>query len=194
MPGAGGAPQDASRHGLTVVSDDPSPGHLLVATPLLADPNFYRAVVFLFAEDEGPAGVILNRPSDLTVEAVLPSWASAAAEPAVVHAGGPVAPEHALALAAGIHDEMVTDDLGIVDLEAAPESVATGTMRVFAGYAGWAPGQLAGELAEHAWFVIEGGASDVLDPEPSTLWRRVLRRQSGPVRRFADYPEDPRLN
>lgn len=170
------------------------PGDLLVATPLLRDPNFARSVVYLFAEDDGAAGVILNRPTDIPVSDVLPGWSAFAAPPALVHAGGPVAVEHAVALGTGPHPEMIAVDVGIADLESDPSSIEPVSIRVFAGYAGWGPGQLEAEVIERSWFVVPGSSADVLDPDPATLWRRVLRRQRGHLSRFAVYPDDPGLN
>lgn len=144
--------------------------------------------------ENGGAGVILNRPSDIPVAVVLEAWEDAAAAPAVVHFGGPVATEHALALGSGLHREMVTADIGLVDLEESPDLAAAGSLRIFAGYAGWGVGQLETEIEEGSWFVVDGLPDDVLDPEPAELWRKVLARQSEPLRSFSRYPDDPRLN
>src|SRR3954452_7694325 len=74
-------------------------GRLLVATPLLGDPNFNRTVVYLLEHDGGgTVGVILNRPSHTPVGQVLPSWEDAVSGPAVVFNGGPVQPDGALCL------------------------------------------------------------------------------------------------
>ncbi|MGH9115271.1 MAG: YqgE/AlgH family protein [Acidimicrobiales bacterium] len=65
-------------------------GRLLVANPRLPDPNFDRTVVLLLTySDEGALGVVLNRPSEMSLAAPLPRWESLAAEPAVVSVGGP---------------------------------------------------------------------------------------------------------
>ena len=76
-------------------------GALLVATPLLEDPNFYRSVVFVIDDtpDEGTLGVILNRPSELGVGEVLAEWGEHVSQPAVMFAGGPVGQDAGLALA-----------------------------------------------------------------------------------------------
>lgn len=67
--------------------------------------------------------------------------------------------------------------------------------RVFRGYAGWAPGQLADEINEGGWFVIPSLPGDAFDNDPSTLWVRVLRRQRiGDMRRVASFPDDPTMN
>jgi putative transcriptional regulator len=167
---------------------------LMVATPWLVDPNFWRTVVYLFSLEDGAAGVILNRPTDVLVASTLPNWEQATAVPRVVHLGGPVQVEHAVALGTGHHSEMVTSDVGVVDLDQDPDHQPPGTMRLFAGYAGWDPGQLDAEVAEQAWFPVAGSQHDLLDPDPSTLWRRVLARQDDPISRFARFPEDPGLN
>ena len=83
------------------MGSDPKAGRLLVATPLLEDPNFRRAVVLVVEHEEvqGTLGVVLNRPTAIGVGQVLEQWTELATEPSVVFRGGPVAPNSALALA-----------------------------------------------------------------------------------------------
>src|ERR1700748_225626 len=80
---------------------DPKAGRLLVATPILGDPNFKRAVVLIVEREEleGTLGVVLTRPSAIGVDQVLEQWTDLATEPSVVFRGGPVQPNSALALA-----------------------------------------------------------------------------------------------
>ncbi|MFJ1794933.1 YqgE/AlgH family protein [Kitasatospora griseola] len=181
-------------------------GRLLVATPVLTDPNFARSVVLLLDHDsQGALGVVLNRPTPVDVAAVLDGWAALAGDPAVVFQGGPVGLDSALAIAVvpgeGTHPgplgwRRVHGAIGLVDLEAPPEVLAgvLGGMRVFAGYAGWSPGQLEQEIAEGAWYPVECEAGDVSCVEPDRMWRAVLRRQRGPLAMLATYPDDPTLN
>jgi putative transcriptional regulator len=86
--------------------------------------------------------------------------------------------------------------LGTVDLSREPDDVhpAVDTLRVYAGYAGWAPGQLEGEIAEGAWWVVDAEPDDAWTRTPGDLWRTVLRRQPGRLRFASTYPEDPSLN
>ena len=99
-------------------------GRLLVATPDLEDPNFFRTVVLMLEHtDDGALGVVLNRPSSgTTVGETLPAWAALAAEPSVVFVGGPVQPEAAIGLARGepgVEPDGLAplfDGLGTVDL------------------------------------------------------------------------------
>lgn len=181
-------------------------GRLLVATPALADPNFDRAVVLLLDhDDEGSLGVVLNRPTPVEVEDVLQPWAELAGQPQVVFQGGPVSLDSALGLAVVPGDakgkeplgwRRVHGAIGLVDLEAPPELLAPGLgpLRIFAGYAGWGPGQLEEELTDGAWYVVESEPGDVFSPDPDRMWRAVLRRQRSELAMVATYPDDPSLN
>jgi putative transcriptional regulator len=182
-------------------------GRLLVATPALQSPEFDRTVVLLLEHGEhGALGVVLNRPSELEVSEPLPQWEAFAADPAVVFVGGPVAPSAAICLARatahadGAPQEVDTwkplfGGLGTLDLQGRPDDVPVlDRLRVFAGYAGWGPDQLEGEIEEGAWFVIDARPDDALSAEPTDLWRTVLRRQGGDFALVAMYPPDPTLN
>ncbi len=68
------------------------------------------------------------------------------------------------------------------------------TVRLFHGYAGWGPGQLAGEIADDAWLVVDAQLGDVFTATPELLWREVLDRQGGEIAWFANLPSHPNLN
>jgi putative transcriptional regulator len=168
-------------------------GHLLVATPRLRDPNFDRTVILVLEhnEEEGAAGVVLNRPSDAEVAGSLPGWDSLAGKPAVFFAGGPVEPSGFIGLARLTS----TGTVGPVDLAADPAGAAeVAEVRIFAGYAGWGPGQLEFEIGEGAWFVVDALPGDALSPVPNGLWSAVLRRQGGRLALLSNYPEDVATN
>lgn len=182
---------------------------MLVATPLLGDPNFRRTVVLIVEHEveEGTLGVVLNRPTTVGVDQVLQQWTELATDPSVVFKGGPVAPNSALALAlVPGQDEPVgwraldgapaLARLGLLDLDAPPRLLAPAiaSLRVYAGYAGWSPGQLEAEIDEGAWYVVAAEPGDVFAAEPDRLWRQVLRRQDGDLAFLATYPDDPGLN
>jgi putative transcriptional regulator len=184
-------------------------GRLLVATPLLGDPNFRRTVILIVEDEpeEGTLGVVLNRPTEVQVGQVLDSWMDLVTGPTVVFKGGPVSPNSALALALAQGDDeplgwrsldgsSLMSRIGLVDLEAPPELLAGGitSLRVFAGYAGWGPGQLQAEIDEGAWYVLSGEPADAFLAEPEQLWPAVLRRQGGDFAIVATYPDDPMLN
>jgi len=179
-------------------------GRLLVARPMLVDPNFARTVLLLLAHgDQGAIGLVLNRPSSTSVGSPLPEWEELASGPAVVFLGGPVS-EGTICLARVSSEVSVPGtgylplegSLGTVDLEAGPALVRPWIerLRVFAGYAGWSPGQLEEEIEAGAWWALDAVDDDVFGDDPSTLWKRVLRRQGGDLALVAAYPADPTLN
>jgi putative transcriptional regulator len=192
--------------------NDPSPsassslrGRLLVATPVLLDPNFSRTVVLMLEHSEdGAVGVVLNRPSPLTAAESLSAWESVCAEPAVVFVGGPVQPGGVIGLAeVSTHPSAPTEGvtvlwpgLGTVDLDGDPGMVnpPVGRVRCFAGYSGWGPLQLEGELATGSWFVVDAESTDLWTSQPERLWSEVLRRQPGRIAQFAHCPPDPAVN
>ncbi|MEO6791122.1 MAG: YqgE/AlgH family protein [Ornithinibacter sp.] len=179
-------------------------GRLLVATPQIEEGVFARAVVLVLHHDEdGAQGVVLNRPIEADVDDVLPGWEEHASTPAKVFQGGPVELDSALGLVAVPGDSpeptgvrRLFGSVALVDLDTPPMLVVpdlTG-LRIFAGYAGWSPGQLEAEIRTGSWFVLETERGDVFTGEPDGLWREVLRRQQGPLRWVAWYPADPTLN
>jgi putative transcriptional regulator len=74
-------------------------GRLLVATPVIGDPNFHRSVVLLLDHGEsGALGVVINRPTDVDLDESLPGWDELAPAPSVVFVGGPVEQAGAIGL------------------------------------------------------------------------------------------------
>ncbi len=175
-------------------------GKLLVANPLLSDPNFYRTVVLLFEHGEdGAFGTVLNRPTEESAAEHLPDWSHLLADPAVVFVGGPVRNEIAVGVAEWSSDEVagatsLFSGIGFIDLTDPPDpATQPERVRVFSGYSGWDAGQLEVELAVDSWFVLEPIVDDVFG-DPVDLWSRVLERQSGRLRLYARYPDDLTLN
>ena len=159
-------------------------GQLLIAAPQLVD--YFRRTVVLVLEhtEEGAMGVVLNRPTDTAVAEAVPELAELAGEDALVHAGGPVDPNAVLALG---------------DVDGTPELLAPEDtnrelrrVRVFAGYTGWAPGQLEGEIEEEAWITTPAAPDDPF--AESDLWPEVLQRKGGSYALMATMPVDPSLN
>jgi putative transcriptional regulator len=177
-------------------------GRLLVATPLIGDPNFERTVVLLLAHapDAGAFGVVLNRPTDLIVGDVADGWEQRVTAPGVVFLGGPVDTDSLIGLARrGGDDERfapLVGELGTVDLAHPPDPDEPGWagLRLFLGSAGWAAGQLEDEVGEGAWWVVDAAPDDIVTSDPDGLWARVVRRQPGRMAWFANCPLDPSAN
>ena len=168
-------------------------GQLLVAAPMLRDPNFYRTVVLILRHDEdGAMGVVLNRPSAERAEAYLPEWAEQLEPEATVFVGGPVQPEVAIGFSRPF--ELSQPDTGLVDLTTSGDDYSNGPIRVFAGYAGWGPEQLEAELEESAWIVLPPDWGDLFCEDPERLWSQVLARQGGRLAMLATFPPDLSLN
>ena len=177
-------------------------GHLLVATPVLIDPNFFRTVVLLLEHnDDGALGVVLNRPGRTRLARHLPQWAEQAAPPGRVFAGGPVEQQNAVALASlrtptTTGWTSITEDVGVLDLRRDPEALARAIdrVRVFAGYAGWAGGQLEAEIGDGAWTIVPPAPGEILTADPGRLWADAWRRRGGRHAWLASLPGDARRN
>jgi len=175
-------------------------GQLLVAGPALVDPNFHRTVVLVGEHsEEGAIGVVLNRISDSTVDEAVPELGSLVDGEEVVHVGGPVQPSSIVVLAEyADRDEdgtLVLGSIGFLPAEVDPVEIGElRRARVYAGYAGWGPGQLDAELEEGSWIVEPALPEDVFTHEPDALWSSVLVRKGGPFGVLAMMPPDPSLN
>jgi putative transcriptional regulator len=176
-------------------------GQLLIAGATLPDPNFARTVVLICEHSEdGALGLVLNRPGELIVGESAPELAALTGGDAIIDQGGPVQPDALLVLAefdepsqAGIS---IIGNVGLVgdgsEIDALPE--LTQRVRIFAGYAGWGPGQLDAELARDDWFVAPAGVDDIFNPDADELWSRVLSRKGAHFALVARMPIDPSVN
>jgi putative transcriptional regulator len=177
-------------------------GQLLIASPVLQDPNFARTVV-LIAEhtEQGAMGLVLNRPATSTVGEAVPDLAWLAGGDAPVFVGGPVAETAVIVLAEFDRPELagalIEGDLGFIGADADDPDVLEGAVRrarVFAGHAGWGPGQLESELEEEAWIVAPPRREEVFPPGGGDLWAAVLRRMGQRYALLSTMPPDPSVN
>lgn len=172
-------------------------GHLIVARPELLDDNFDRTItVILDHTPDGALGLVLNRPTAEPLEAYFPGWIDLAAAPTTLYEGGPVEPQGLIALAMGRTQGHLGLGLHTIDLDDDPALAAAEfiRLRVFAGHAGWGPGQLEGEMANGAWWSLAATPDDVFTTHPDRLWSTVLRRADYELQWFAHYPKDASLN
>jgi len=184
------------------VEHDSLKGRLLIAAPMLIDPNFRRTVVLLLEHTpDGAIGVVLNRPSDLEAREAVPDLRGVLLDDEPIFLGGPVQPETVIALADHLdpvedEDEAICGSIASLeyddDLDRLHASVSRA--RVFAGYAGWGTGQLEGEIEEEAWFIEPALPDDVFSEDPERLWSTVLERMGDQYRLLARMPDDPRMN
>lgn len=177
-------------------------GRLLLASPALLEATFRQTVV-LIAEHtrDGAMGLVLNRPATTLVADAVPDLALLAAPGEPVYVGGPVAEDSVIVLAefddpalAGV---VLEGDLGFVgsgaeDLDAV--AGATRRTRVYAGHAGWGPGQLESELEDASWIVEPPLREELFAADPDSLWASILRRKGREYALLATMPPDPSLN
>lgn len=164
----------------------PARGMLLVAGEGIADPRFRESVILLVRYDaEGVVGVILNRPTKLTLGEVLPGTAASEEGAAPLYYGGPVDPRLLLVL---LQSEKPPQDstpvAGRLYLTGLPQiadrlDALAGKgekFMVLLGYAGWSAGQLAGEIAHGDWYLVPFDETAVFSETPESLWRELRGR------------------
>jgi putative transcriptional regulator len=162
-----------------------APGKLLVAARHLPDPNFTNSVVLLAEFNEkGAMGLIVNRPTDVTLARLFPDLDPSREHARTVFFGGPVYESGVLALFRSSSERPnthhVVSDVYLVNTrDALQELIGAGTgsdrLRVFVGYAGWGAGQLEQEASQGAWHVIAGEGRIVFDDDPDTVWDRQIK-------------------
>lgn len=182
--------------GRDVIVRELGAGKLLVAARNLPDPNFTDTVVFLVQHSaEGAAGVVINRPSGIPVSRALPNVVAGTGAGATTFIGGPVSQQDVLALSrtACAACPLVARDVYLVNsADALKERLTAGAderqLRVYLGYAGWGAGQLEMETRRGGWRVLDADARVVFDPDPETLWRRLIRRTEGVLAQWRESP------
>jgi putative transcriptional regulator len=162
----------------------PDRGFFLVAKPSILDPNFSRTVVLIaHAPDGGTVGVILNRPTKQSLADILPGNAQLARFTEPLYFGGPV--ERMALFAAFRGDASPGESFPVIEdvhIALHPETVEQllrkppAALRFFVGYAGWAPGQLKGELGRGDWWIVSADADTVFRKDTATLWDDLARR------------------
>ncbi len=177
-------------------------GQLLLDGGRLHGSFFHRTVVLICQHDaEGAFGLVLNRESGSTVGEVLVADLPEDVKGLPLFVGGPVQP----AAMSFLHSDTFLPDANVMqnlslghsldDLTEVGESFsATKKLRLFAGYAGWSPGQLEDEMRRQAWLTHPASLDLVFDPDPALLWRAILRQKGWQHRLLADSPEDPSAN
>jgi putative transcriptional regulator len=159
----------------SAVAQDAPNGVLLVAKPGLADPNFRETVVLVTqAADSSTVGVILNRPTSRKHER----------GGAPIDFGGPVMGEVLVALfrAERAPEAAAFRVLKDVYLSMHPENLEhvlaqRGVQyRLFAGFSGWAPGQLQNEMQRDGWYVLPAAADVLFRKDTKGMWDELVRK------------------
>ena len=169
-------------------------GQLLIASPALSD-YFRRSVVLVIEHtEEGAFGLVLNRQAEASVSEAVPGLSGLAGDDLAVNLGGPVATDSVVVLGWFADPDAaatrVVGDVGLLDPDAQEADLRD--LRVYAGHAGWAPGQLDDELEREAWIVEQAEPADPF--EEGDLWAMVLQRKGGAYALLSTMPADPSQN
>jgi len=173
-------------------------GHLLLDGGKLRGSFFHRTVVLICQHDaEGAMGLVLNRASGKNVGEMIVADMADNLKKQSLFLGGPVQPQ---ALSFLHTDEFLFNanvlpslNLGhsLDDLVELGESFSTTQqVRIFAGYAGWSPGQLDEELKRDAWLTHPSSVDLVFNTKPDELWQMILRQKGWKYRLLSQTPED----
>lgn len=173
-------------------------GTVLVADRKLKDPNFQQTVILIVKyDDDGTLGLALNRETDVPVSRVLADWQEARKHNEPVFLGGPMEKGSILALARSqekIEADNVVGDVYVISDKSQLQKTLAGTpgrsrLRVYVGYAGWAPEQLEQEIDAGAWHTIPGNRALIFDAEPDSLWLRLIQRTESEIAGLMQAPQ-----
>ncbi len=181
---------------------EPKAGQLLIAEPLLSDMNFTRSVILLCEHgEEGSVGFVLNQATDIKLGNLIKGMPSGGP---VVYKGGPVQPDtlhlmhrvpHQLGggkkIANGVYWGGSFDEL--YDLTTDDNYNET-DVRLFMGYSGWAPGQLAQEIKEGTWLIADVTENLLFNTSYEDVWKQAIASLGRKYAHLAHIPTDPQLN
>lgn len=183
----------------------PHMGSLLISEPLMDDNYFSRSAILVLDEpvDGGHFGLILNKPTDMTLADLMPDWEEGRRIP--IYCGGPVDLKrmfllHTLGERLGSNTEVLPGIYVGADLDKIIDyindgGIVDGNLRFFLGYCGWSPGQLAGEINSNTWAVNAlPQTSNLLKGEGVDFWSREVKDLGDEYRSWLVVPTDPSLN
>jgi putative transcriptional regulator len=184
-------------------------GYLLISETELRDPNFFRTVVYLLTHDaNGAMGLVINRPSESRFANLAENMENSPFADYQVFIGGPVDQNYLFAMHSGFPGNIKSDGA----IEASPGivfepdfSVLTANylsldqnddfeLRFFAGYAGWAAGQLENELQRKDWVVLPASQELVFAEDSGRAWEQALSRKGGLYWLAAETGYKPSIN
>jgi putative transcriptional regulator len=177
-------------------------GQLLLDSGQLSGSFFQHTVVLICQHDaEGAFGLMLNRGTGKSVGDMIVADLPEALKECPLYEGGPVQPS---ALSFLYSDPLLPDANVMANLSlghSIEELVELGEglspvrkIKMFAGYAGWSPGQLEGEMTRKSWLTYPASLELVFDTAPEELWRNILRRKGWKYKLLAQAPEDLSTN
>jgi len=173
-------------------------GQLLLDSGQLRGSFFQRTVVIICQHDaEGAFGLVLNRATGTHAGDMIVADLPETLKTCPLYLGGPVQPS-ALSF---LHSDAFIPDANVLPNLSLGHSLdtlieigecfsTTRKVKMFAGYAGWSPGQLEDEMERNAWLTHPASLELVFDLDPAQLWQKILAVKGGQYRILAQMPED----
>lgn len=187
---------------MTKFLDKPIKGAIIIAEPLIEDPNFERSVILLTEHnDDGTVGFILNRPLELTLGDLVEDLSGISSK---VYEGGPVQKDEMY-----IIHQCGKDIAGSVpitsslwwggDFNEIQEKITSGVLaaenfKLFLGYSGWSFGQLNQEVRDRSWVILDSKKFQIFNRESGELWKEVMKELGGEYPLWSNSPSNPILN
>lgn len=173
-------------------------GQLLLDNGRLQGSFFHRSVILICQHDaEGAFGLVLNRLTGNNVGDAIVAKLPLALKEHALFLGGPVQPQ---ALSFLHHDSFLPNGnvMPNLQLEHSLDSLmeigdsfsVTRQLKIFAGYAGWSPGQLEDEMKRDTWLTHPANIDLIFYPKPDDLWKIILAEKGWKYRLIADAPDD----
>jgi putative transcriptional regulator len=169
-------------------------GRLLVALPNMKDPRFSESVIYIVKHDrEGAFGLVINRVlTSAPIEEVLAGFGvdeKGGKGEIAIHYGGPVSPRQGFVLHSDDivreNSTRVNNGMAITSDPTIIRDISLGKgprqFLLIVGYAGWAPGQLEGELQAKAWFSIPADKEIIFSKQPEKKWQRAMDKRQVPL-------------
>lgn len=165
-------------------SHKPHSGLFLVATEHLTGTSFQQTVILLtHVSEQGATGLAINRPTDIPLNEVFPDISQLEKIHDTLYLGGPISTHAIFVLVNTTHPYQdmfpVTGNVYFSTAQDAFGHPLDGAIRTYAGYAGWAPGQLQYEIDRGDWLVVKTDPSIVFEKDLRGLWQRLKSRWSG---------------
>lgn len=173
-------------------------GQLLLDSGQLGGSFFQRTVVLICEHNaDGAFGLVLNRSMGSKVGEMIVADLPTALKDSTLYLGGPVQPT-ALSV---LHSDAFIPDANVIPnlslshsldglLDFGESFSPTRQVKLFAGYAGWSPGQLEDEIRRDAWLIHPASLELVFKPDPATLWQSILQRKGWKYKLLAQMPDD----
>jgi putative transcriptional regulator len=156
----------------------------LVATEQLDNTSFQEAVILITHNSpRGATGLTINRPTDIALQKVFPHVQQFRQTKGSLFLGGPVSTNAIFVL---LRTDQPTQNMHRIarniyfsTAQNAFSHPFITSSRIYAGYTGWAPGQLQSEIDRGDWILVHTDSNIIFENEPGDIWQRLNKRWSG---------------